>query len=496
MSKILLTAALLGCATWLLWTAFVSRDPAARDAATASKLKLTPCPVEEVKETRCGVYHVFENRRTRTGRKLPLKIILIPARQPHPDQGPVFYMAGGPGEAATELASLIAGWGDADEHDVVLVDERGTGDGHRLDCRPPVSDDNLEGYLNGPFDPAAARACRDELARGFDLSQYTTPNFADDIDEVRSAMGYDRININAGSFGTYAAQIYMRRHPEHVRSAYLTSLATLSMRVPLYHARGAQWGLEQLFKDCEGEAPCHAAYPRLRADFAAVLNKVRERPVTTFVRHPVSGVLTDIHLTERAFADAVRVMMYRDPSAREVPFLIEQALAGDFSPFAEAAIRASRGVYSGGRMGLHYAITCNEFVNRIRPEDIGPATGSSFLGSWRVRDQMAACKDWPKTDLPGDHFEPFRLDVPAVLVSGATDPVSTPNWGEEVKSFMPNAVHLVVSGGAHTPENECTRSIRQQLFRTGTSRGLDTNCMGKIQAMPFKLPASAVPATK
>lgn len=478
----------LGCAA-ILCAAFAMLDFGTAESA-ASHLSLKPCHVEGVnEELRCGVYKVFENRQTRKGRTLPLKIVLIPARHPHPDQGPIFFMAGGPGETATELAAFLLESGDAENHDVVIVDERGTGDGHRLDCPSPFSDDNLEGYLNGPFDPAAARVCRDELERRYDLSQYTTPNFADDIDEVRAAMGYDKINITAGSFGTYAAQIYMRRHGKHVRSAYLTSLVTLSNRVPLYHARGAQQGLEQLFKDCDEETACHAAYPRLREDFAAVRNKVRERPVATSVRHPVSGAPTEIRLTERAFADAIRVMMYRSNRAREVPFLVAQALAGDFSPFAEAAVRASRDIYSGARMGLHYAITCNEFVRRIRPEDIEPATRGSFLGSWRVTDQMAACKEWPKTDLPADYFEPFRSEVPAVLVSGATDPASTPNWGDEVKSFMPNAIHIVVPGGGHCPENGCTRSIKQELFRTGATKELDASCIAKEQPEPFKLPA-------
>jgi pimeloyl-ACP methyl ester carboxylesterase len=431
---------------------------------------------------------VFENRKTQTERKLPLKIVVIPARHPHPDQGPVFYMAGGPGETATELTGLVKSWGDDDEHDVVIVDERGTGDGHRLDCKSPGSDDNLEAYFNGPFDPVAARTCRDELQKQYDLSQYTTPNFADDIDEVRAAMGYDKINIHAGSFGTYAAQIYMRRHGEHVRSAYLTSLVTLSDRVPLYHARSAQSGLDQLFKDCDEDAACHAAYPRLRQDFAALLKKVHDQPVATFVRHPISGARTEIHLTERAFADAVRVMMYRTP--RDVPFLVEQASAGDFSPFAEAGLHANRGVYTGARDGLYYCITCNEFVRRIKPEEIEPATRGSFLGSWRVRDQIAACKDWPKTVLPADYFQPFRLETPAVLVSGGNDSSSPPSWGEEAKSFMPNAIHVVVPGGTHTPENNCTRSIRHELFRTGTTQGLDVDCITKGQPVPFKLPVN------
>jgi pimeloyl-ACP methyl ester carboxylesterase len=453
---------------------------------------LKPCHIEGVKEDlRCGIYEVFENRRTRTGRKLPLKIVVIPARQPHPDRGPVFYMAGGPGETATELTDLVMSWGDADEADVVIVDERGTGEGHRLDCKSPGSDDNLEGYLNGPFDAAAARACRDELEKKYDLSHYTTANFADDIDEIRAAMGYDKINLNAGSFGTFAAQIYMRRHGDHVRTAYLTSPVTLKDRVPLYHARAAQSGLEQLFNDCEGDAACGAAYPRLRDNFAALMKKLHEGPVTTFVKHPVTGARTEIHLTERMFADAVRVMMYREPSGHQVPYLIEQALAGDFTPFAEAGLRANRGIYSGGSMGLHYCITCNEFVSRIRPEEIEPETRGLFLGSWRVRAQMAACKEWPKAELPADFFEPFQLETPTVLVWGLEDPASSPSDGrEEAKSYMPNAVQVLVPGAAHTPENDCTRAIRHQLFRTGTTQGLDTSCVSKVKPLPFKLPAA------
>ena len=452
---------------------------------------LKPCRVDGVKqEVRCGVYRVPENRRTRQGRMLPLKIVMIPARAPHPERGPVFYMAGGPGETATELAGMLADSGDADEQDVILVDERGTGEGHRLDCASPASDQNLQTYLNGPFDPAAARACRDELERQYDLTHYSTPNFVEDIDEIRGAMGYDKININAGSFGTYAALMYMRRHGAHVRSAYLSSLVPLSNRVPLYHAEAAQLALDQLFTECEQDAACAAAYPRLRENFAALLEKVRAEPVLTSVRHPATAAPTEIQLTERAFGDAFRVMLYRSANAREIPFLIEQATAGDFSPFAEMALRANRGIYSGSRMGLHYAITCNEFVSRIRPEEIEPATRGSFLGSWRVRDQIAACSDWPKTELPGDYFEPFRTDVPALLVSGETDATgSNGRWGKEVATFMPNALHVIVPGGGHTPENECTRSLRHELFRTGTTKELDAGCLTKNERPPFKIVA-------
>lgn len=116
------------------------------------------------------------------------------------------------------------------------------------------------------------------LEQKYDLTQYSTPNFVEDIDEVRSAMGYDRINLSAGSFGTYAAFIYMRRHPDHVRTAYLNNLTPLSDRVPLYFAEAAQLALDELFKECEQDAACHAAYPRLRPDFATLQKKAANRP--------------------------------------------------------------------------------------------------------------------------------------------------------------------------------------------------------------------------
>ncbi len=467
---------------------FAGAQPAV-SSPTRSRVLLTPCHADGVREElRCGAYRVFENRRLRTGRMLTLKLVLIPARHPHPDQGPIFYLAGGPGETATELASFIIELGDNEEHDVVLLDERGTSDGNRLECRSPGSDNNLGAYLKGPFDPAVARSCRKELEQHYDLTQYTTAAFVEDLEDVRQAMGYDKINLDAGSFGTYAALMYIRSHGEHVRSAYLSSLVTLSNRVPLFHAQSAQHALDQLFSQCDHDTACHDAYPRLRDDFAAVLARVREKPARTWIRHPVTGARTEILLPEPAFADAVRVMMYSSQQARELPFLIEKVKAGDFSPFAEAAVHTSRDFYSGVRMGLHYAITCNEFVSRIRPDEVPAATRGSYLDAWRVRDQMAACEAWPKTDLPEGYLRPFRSKVPAVLVSGDTDPAAPPRWGEEVKSFMTNAVHLIVPGGGHTPDNACTRSIRNELFRTGSTHGLDLSCMAKLRPAPFKLP--------
>lgn len=453
-----------------------------------SRLVLKPCHVAGVQEElRCGTYEVFENRQTRRGRKLPLKIVLIPARSPRPEEGPVFLLGGGPGETNTDFAERAVASPSRQNHDIVLVDSRGTGDGHRLACQMPRSDDNLAGYLRTPFAPEIAQACRAELEQRFDLSQYSTAAMVDDLDEVRQALGYDKINLEGGSFGTYAALMYIRAHGEHVRSAYLTSLVTLSNRVPLYLAEASQWSIERLFEQCDTDPACRSAYPRLREEFSAVLARLRQGPVRARVRHPVTAAVTEVDLTEEAFVDAVRVTTYSGERGREVPFLIAQANAGDFDSLAETTINAIRGMYAGAPFGLYYAVTCNEFVNRIQSDEVEPATRGSYLGSWRIRHQMASCQIWPKTILPADYFEPFRSNVPVLLISGDTDPASPPRWGEEVHSFLPNSIHLVVPGG-HVPVTPCTDSIANAMFRTGSTKGLDLSCVGALRPSPFKLP--------
>jgi pimeloyl-ACP methyl ester carboxylesterase len=461
-------------------------------ATAITAIQLTSCRLPDVAESlKCGVHEVYENRQTLRGRKLPLKVIVIPARRPHLEQGPIFYLTGGPGETDADMAADLVRGPERENHDVVLVDERGTGDGHRLDCPSPGSDDNIQGYFKGPYDPEALKKCAAELSRTHDLTQYTTANFADDLDEVRQAMGYDRINLEAGSFGTYAAMTYIRRHGEHVRSAYLSSLVVLENKVPLNHARAAQEGLDALLRQCETEPSCRGAYPGVRADIAELLMRLGEHPVSTWVRHPVTGLRTPVQLDATAFADGLRTVLYAAAAAHGLPLLIAKAKAGDFGAFAERAMGASRNIYGGLRMGLSLLVTCNEFVARIRPEEIEPAVRGTFLGDWRVRAQMAVCREWPRTKLPADYLTPFHSPVPVVLISGEMDPASRPYWGEVAARSLPNSTQIVVPGGAHVPENSCVSDVREQLFANGSVKGLNLDCVARMRPLPFNLPEAA-----
>jgi pimeloyl-ACP methyl ester carboxylesterase len=480
-----------GAALLLAALSACSLHPRTPDAASRpSRLELRPCRVPDVdEELRCGTHDVPENRRLDGGRTLPLRVIVIPARAERPEKEPVFILAGGPGQAATGFAPFLVGSWERQHHPVVLVDQRGTGEGHRLDCPLGGSDDAPQGYLEPLFsDSSTFRACREELEKRADLTQYTTPIAMQDLDEVRQALGYERIHLEGGSYGTRAALTYLRMYGQHVKSALLSGLVPMANRGPLFHAAAAQRAFEELVAECEAEAPCRAAHPHLREDLAAILQGLRDRPARVRVSHPVTGAATELLLSEGAFAEALRMMMYSVESGRSVPLLLQRARAGDFTPFAQTALQGSRGLRSSLRFGLMLSVTCDEDVARIHPEEVERETAGSFLGSQRVRGQLAACAEWPRATLPEEHFRPFRSEVPVVLLSGRLDPVTPPSWAEEARRSLPRSVHLVTPG-AHVTMNECIASIGARLFRSASVQGLDTRCVGALRNPPFVLSA-------
>jgi pimeloyl-ACP methyl ester carboxylesterase len=459
---------------------------ATASVAATPALVMSPCRLAGSSEdVRCGVYQAPANRARPDGRTVPVKVIVIPARHPNPGLGPIFSLPGGPGQTQTEVDSGIETSWQRNDHDFVLVDHRGTSPGGALDCARPGSDADLNGYLKPFFNADMARACRAALERRFDLADYSTAEAVEDIDEIRAALGYDRINIDTASFGSYLALMYIRAHGEHVRAAILASLVTLDEKVPLYFAQSTQAALEGVLADCMAEAPCRAAYPHVQRDFDEIMVQLRRGPVQVPVKAP-DGSAAQVGLTAYAFADSVRAMLYSTERARSLPYLIARARSGDFTPFAQAALDANRGLYSA-RIGLHLAVTCNEFADRIPPAEVGPATAGTFFGDTRVRGQMAACAQWPKTRLPAGFFRPFRSDVPVVFVSYDRDPVTPQKWALAAHRDFPNSINLMTRGG-HSESSPCTETIAEQLFRTGAAKGLDLSCLASVKLPPFRLP--------
>jgi len=440
----------------------------------------------------CGTYEVFENRAARTGRKIPLRIVVLPARDSARLPDPFIYFAGGPGDSsiheglffAQQLASL------RQKRDVLLVDVRGTGDSGGLFCPETQGRQGVQGFLDNFLPTGPIHACRDRLKKEVDLSRYTSGDATDDVEEVRAALGYGKANLAGGSYGTRAVLTYLRRHPQSVRTVTLMGVVPPDDRYPLGVARSAQAALDGLIAECEGDAACHGAFPQLRQDLDAVLRRVTGEPVRVDLADMSTGEPFEVRLGRYGVAQTLRYLTYSPAGASLLPLLVHQAGAGDFQPLAQAA-RLYASFMTSTADGFYQSVTCAEDVAFIRPEEIQAAVAGTMLDDFRIRQQRAACEEWPTRDLGKKILEPVVSDVPALLISGERDPVTPAQNGERVVRTLKNGRHLIVADGAHGTEwmqgNYCLFGVMTAFIEAGTTQGLDTSCVSGIRRPDFAL---------
>lgn len=432
-----------------------------------------------------GTFAVYEDREALEGRMLHLDVVVLHATGPEVKPDPVFVFSGGPGANVIGNERGYARSWVREKRDIVLVSQRGTGGDNRLDCKQAAPDDDLQAYFDPLFKTDTFRACLEELKEKYDLTQYSTCMAADDYNEVRLALGYDKINLTGGSYGTRMALVYLRRHPETVRAALLNGVAPIAFKNPLFHAPAFHRAVRLLMAECANDPECNAAFPNLEEEYEMILARLEQEPVAVRVTHPETKEQVLIQLSKEAFIEALRTMMYR--SNRGVPYLIHRAFEGDFAPFAQAGLSSNWFIHRLLALGMLLCVTCAEDLDRITEEEIVEIAVGTDMGDGRVRGQKAVCEFWPRSEIPDDYGEPVRVDVPVLLISGNLDPVTPPNWGDEVAGNMPNSLHLV-SPGAHVVGNQCLRSIQKQFLETGTVEGLDTSCVETLKPEPFRIP--------
>src|SRR5262249_2768157 len=154
------------------------------------------------------------------------------------------------------------------------------------------------------------RQCREKLEKIANLKLYTTPIAMDDLDEVRDALGYDKIDIVAASYGTVAAQVYMRQHHDHVRAVFLVGVANTAVKQPLPFAQAAQHALDLLYVDCAADETCNKNYPDLKKEFQTVLARFDKGPVTAELINPATKQKQSIKITRENFVERIRLLLY------------------------------------------------------------------------------------------------------------------------------------------------------------------------------------------
>jgi pimeloyl-ACP methyl ester carboxylesterase len=449
--------------------------------------KLKPCRLHGIdEELFCGKLTVFENRETRTGRTIDINIVVLPAVNQKNKAEPLFDLAGGPGASSVEAAGLYAREGKEyrRRHDVVCVDQRGTGQSNRLAI---PREKTPQYYLSEMFPVDYVKNLRETLERRADLTQYTTSIAMDDLDEVRAWLGYDTINLFGGSYGTQAALVYMRRHPEHVRSGILLAVAPTDLKMPLHHSESAARAMDLLLGECERDARCKAAFPQIRDDWKKVLEQLEKQPARVEYSPPGKSAATTVEIQRGVFAEKIRTWMYRRDQAARIPMIVHHAANGDFVPFLQQAVAPSIPDFVAD--GMYLSVTCAEDVPFIDQEEAAKLTAGNPFGNYRVFQQTRACRMWPRGEIPPDFLEPVHSNAPVLIFSGNMDPVTPPKYGEQVARHLPNSRHVVIPEAGHGVDGltdpGCFDRIAIEFLDKGDAKNLDVSCVERMAPPPF-----------
>jgi len=458
------------------------------------KVSLAPCEVPGSEQSKkdsvlCGKYEVFEDRTAKKGRKIPINIVVYPATGSDKLSDPLFYIPGGPGSSATEDAPYVAqDYAKIRERrDIVFVDQRGTGGSNPLNCEL-FDPKNLLSYLTHWNPPAAVAACRKELDKTSDLKLYVTSIAMDDLDEVRQALGYAKINLSGGSYGTRAVMTYVKQHPTSVRSVLLHGVSPFDQFMPREFPWHTQRALNGVLDECLANAECGTTFPDIKMNERTVLETLKKGPVEVDV--VVENKPLKMKLSRDLAAEAIRYMLYQSRGAGRVPLALNEASKGNFKPLAEAAMFYRRVIVATGATGLYLSITCAEdlpFAKQVEGRD----PDITFLGNYRLREQLEACAEWPQSTLRKNYDELVRSDVPALIFSGQWDPVTPPEYGDRVAKLLPNSLHVVVPSGGHgfggLDGLQCLEGLTTKFIESGTTKGLDTACVKSIRRAGFQL---------
>src|SRR5689334_1520669 len=386
----------LGCVVVLgLLASLQTSSSAHQNGATVA---LKPCEVRGIPgPAKCGTFEVFENRATRKGRKISINNLVLPATGQQREPAPFFYFAGGPGSGATEDApGIVRAFAKIREHrDLVFVDQRGTGQSYQLECAFYDANDQ-QSYLGYFFPLEQVRKCRADLETKADLTLYTTTIAMDDIDEARAALGYDKINLFGASYGTRAAMVYLRQHPKHVRTVMLQGVSPTNMYLPGDYPQQTERALQGVLAECAADEACNNAFPNIKTQARAVLDRLIKGPVDVEWQPPNATTPIKISLSRNLAAEAVRYLLYNPGGASRVPLFLHQAAEGNFTPLAQAALNYRRNLVGTGSNGMYLSVTCAEDIPWIKRSE-GESerySQNTFLGDYRYQQQREACALW------------------------------------------------------------------------------------------------------
>ncbi len=455
--------------------AFEAADFAPTFAARPDCFGIEPRGIE-ADEVRCGTVEVplrYDDAGFAADRATPdtsrdpdatidIAVTVFAGSSPDDAEDPLMILGGGPGEVMIRTLLTEPAVRDLFEvgADLIVIDQRGVGSSTpALDC-PEISGFGLQDTVGPDTSRAldAVRACRARLIDdGVDLDAFNHVANARDVELVREALGHDRLNIRGTSYGTQIALLTAGLHPQSVRSLTLSS--PLDPRVNWVESLGSglDQALSRLIEVCELDENCAGQIGDLRAALDQTVQRLEAQPQQVTVQPP-GGEQVTVTYGPAAFLNGVLAMFYLPDGVSVLPALIDAARDGRLEPLARIIATIEQALEQGMATGMHLSMMCSgeaaSAVAADRPDGIDSALirdhwyPVALLGG-EPTEELCDIWDVELAYSPGDIALPTR--VPTLIVTGAFDHVTPPQYGEDLDEALATSHLIQVADAGHGP---------------------------------------------
>lgn len=452
-------------------------------------LKFSPCSLAQGTESLsafCSTLSVPEDHSKPEGRKIQLAISWLPASK-QAEEDPIFMLAGGPGQGARESFPQIApAFAEARKtRNIILLDQRGTGDSHPLKCEDSQGNSAVVEGEDYSSEAAAdfATKCAASFAGSVDVSQFSTADAIIDLDLARRAIGAAKINLMGISYGTRVAQQYAKAFPNSTRTVTLDGIAPLETVLGQEHAKNLETSLDLQFARCSKDKACREKMGDPRAQLNQLLATLAKGPIPVRYRDAVTGEWQDGQFSAGHIAVLTRMLAYAPQAAALLPLQFSEANKGNVESLMALSEMVNRDVSGMIMHGMQLSVMCGEDVPDLV---VDPEDGKRLLGTGLVEVMQAQCAVWPHKQRPVDFRKPLTGKVPVLILSGEFDPVTPPRYGDMVAKHLPNAKHIVAKGTGHNvlPVG-CMPKLFAKFLETADAKSLDVGCIDSLTYAPM-----------
>jgi pimeloyl-ACP methyl ester carboxylesterase len=429
----------------------------------------------------CGRLTVPENR-DYPDKTIELNVAVIKTNSKEKVQDPLLFLAGGPGQGAVDtFAGLVNIFNKLlPNRDIVLVDQRGTGDSNPLRCE--IKPEEFEALSDAESDAWKdwTRDCHKSLDA--DTRMYTTSIAIDDLEAVRQALNIGQWNLYGGSYGTRKALTYMRMYPESIRSVVLDGVVSQDEALGSSHEANLRSTLDRIFALCKQDDACVERFGDAEQQMWKFLDQLKEQPIKLRLQNSSSGEFEEVVMTREYAVIALRMFSYAPETMGLIPLMVSLANHGQPETMAFQAQMMMNSLNQGLNNALEMSVTCAEDVP-FMPNSSNVT--NSLFGDDMFELMKARCELWDSVVVDAAFKQPVESDIPTLLLSGEYDPVTPPAFAEKAMQTLSNSQHLIAKGQGHIVGTRGCMPKVVTAFIQDPEAELDTACMKNFDDFTF-----------